>query len=67
MAIYLFIKNKKLTKENIEKEIERKFNLKIEDIKNNIVEKEFLRKYKEFYKKFEKEIIKNAAKQEKIN
>lgn len=67
IAIYLFTKNKKLTKENIEKEVGKKFNIKIEDLKNNIVEKDFLRKYKEFYKKFEKEIIKNAAKQEKLN
>ena len=67
IAIYLFTKNKKLTKENIEKEIEKKFNLKIEELKNNIVGKDFLRKYKNFYRKFEREIIKNAAKQEKFN
>jgi ribosomal protein L23 len=67
IAIYLFTKNKKLTKKNIENEIERRFDIKIEDLKSNIVKKDFLRRYKEFYKKFEKKIIKNATKQERSN
>ncbi|MBU2639797.1 MAG: hypothetical protein KKG75_03800 [Nanoarchaeota archaeon] len=67
IAIYLFVKQKHLSKENIEREIEEKFNIESEELKNNIIDEKFIKKYKKFYKKFEKEIIKNAAKQEKAN
>ena len=64
-AIALFIKSKYLSKESIDREIEKTFNLKVEDIKNNLVDRVFLKKYKKFYKKLMDGIIKNAAKQEK--
>ena len=64
MAIYLFIEDKKLFENNLNKEIGEKLNVKIEDLKNNLVDKNFLKRYKRFYIKLEKEIIKNAAKPE---
>lgn len=67
IAIYLFIKNKKISKTNIEKEIRKKLDIEIEDLKNNLIAKDFFRRYKNFYSKLEKELIENAAKQEKIN
>lgn len=63
IAIYSFIKNMKLSRKNIEKEIKEKFGIEIEDLKNNLINKDFLKKYKNFYLKLEKEIIKNATKQ----
>jgi hypothetical protein len=52
IAIYLFLKNKKVTKDEIVYEIEKQFNLNKEEIKeNNIEKKEFLKKYKEIYNK----------------
>lgn len=62
-AIYLFINNKKLSEDNLEKEMRKKLDIEIEDLKNNLINKNFLRKYKPFYLKLEKETIKNAAKQ----
>ena len=67
MTIYLFIKNKKLSNESVEREIRKKFNIEIEDLKNNILDKNFLKEYKNFYIKLENEIIKNASKKEQIN
>lgn len=64
IAIYLFINNKRLSEENLEKEIRKKLNIEIEDLKNNLINKNFLKKYNNFYLKLEKEVIKNAAKQE---
>ncbi|MBU2639455.1 MAG: hypothetical protein KKG75_01970 [Nanoarchaeota archaeon] len=67
MAIYLFLKSKNLSKKKIDEEIEKKFKIDIEDLRDNIVSKDFLRRYKNFYSKFENEIIKNAAKQKKAS
>ncbi len=63
MTIYLFIKNQQLSKGNVEKEMIKKFNIEIDEFKNNLINKEkFLKKYKNLYFKLEKEIIKNASK-----
>lgn len=52
IAILLFIQNKKLTKKIVEDTIEKTFNIKIEKIKYNLIEKStFIKKYKEVYKK----------------
>ena len=67
MAIYLFTRNILLSKKRIDVEIERKFNIEVNNLKYNLVDNKFLKKYKDFYFKFEKEIIKNAAEQEKAN
>src|SRR3989344_4574611 len=67
IAIYLFTQNKKLTKKTVEQEIEKKFNIEIDDLNKNIVSKDFLKRYKSFYNNFENKIIKNAAKQEKAD
>ncbi len=67
MAIYLFTRNISLSKKRIDGEIERKFDIEIDNLKCNLVDDNFLKKYKTFYYKFEKELIKNAAEQEKTN
>ena len=52
IAILLFIQNEKLTKKLVEDSIEKTFNIKIEKIKYNLIEKsEFIKRYKEIYKK----------------
>ncbi|MBI2003877.1 hypothetical protein HYS72_00230 [Candidatus Pacearchaeota archaeon] len=67
MAIYLFIKNKILSENNIEKEIRKNLYMEIEDIKKNLIKEDFVKKYKNFYYQLEKEIIKNASKQEQAD
>ncbi|MEK6823782.1 MAG: nucleotidyltransferase domain-containing protein [Nanoarchaeota archaeon] len=64
IAIYLFIENKTLSEENIEREIRKKLSIEVGDLKNNLINKNFFKKYKNFYLKLEKETIKNATKQE---
>lgn len=52
VAISLFIRNMKLSKETVNKNIEEIFGIKIKDIKNNLLEKDkFIGKYKEIYNK----------------
>ena len=65
IAIDLFVKKIHLSKNKINNEIERRFNVKIEDLKNNTVDNNFFRKYKTFYKKFENELIENATQNRK--
>lgn len=69
IAISEFIKNRKITKENVDNKIKKFFNVKIEDLKNNLIEdkKEFIKKYKAIYKKTFNIImdgVKNSSKQE---
>lgn len=50
IAIKLFIENKKLSKDIADKNIEKEFNIKISDIKENTLEKkEFIKKYSSLY------------------
>ena len=52
VSILLFIQNKKLDKEIINKEIGRAFNIKINDLKRNLINKQnFIKKYKEIFNK----------------
>ena len=52
IAIFLFIKSNKLSKEAVNKSMEEIFGVKIIDIKNNLLEKdEFVGRYKEIYNK----------------
>ena len=52
ISILLFIQGKKLDKGIINKEIERVFNMKINELKNNLMNKEnFLKIYKEIFNK----------------
>ena len=67
ISIYLFVKNKALSIESIEKEIKKHLGVEIYDLKNNLTDSYFFKKYKKFYTKLEEEIIKNTAKQEKVN
>ncbi|MBI4140420.1 hypothetical protein HY485_01140 [Candidatus Woesearchaeota archaeon] len=68
VAIYLFLKEKKTSKEQIDTEIKQLFNLKnIEEIKQNMLDKNnFIKKYKEIYNDCFNQILKgiqNASKQ----
>lgn len=51
VSILMFIQNKKLSKEIVEKEIEKLFDIKINDLKGNIIEESFILKYKEIFNK----------------
>lgn len=61
-AILLYLKNKRINKESIDKEIKTIFNLKnIEEIKQNMLNKgRFLRKYKIIYKNIFDRIMKGV-------
>ena len=61
VAIHLFLKNKKVSNELVDREIIRLFELKeINEIKQNMLDKnEFLRKYKSFYERTFNEIMRN--------
>jgi len=71
VAISLFLQNKKIDKEKVDKEIIRIFDLRdINDIKQNILDKNnFLKNYKNVYKKTFDMVMEsiNGPKQEKIN
>lgn len=59
-SILRFIQNMKLSKEAVNKDIEEAFNIKIKEIKENILEKkDFIKKYKEIYDKTFKQIMEN--------
>lgn len=69
IAISEFIKERIITKENVDNKLEKIFNVKIKDLKNNLIEdkKEFIKKYKQIYNKTFNEIMegfKNSSKQE---
>ena len=52
ISILLFIQGKKLNKEMVNKEIERIFNTKIKELKNNLIDKEnFLKVYTKIFNK----------------
>lgn len=62
IAIYLFMQNRKISQENVDHEIEKIFELKIDKIKQNMLSKKiFLNKYKSTYNLIFHEIL------EKIN
>jgi len=66
ISIMQFLNKDKITKEKVDKEIEKTFNIKIQDLKHNILNKEkFLKKYKKLYEKTFNKImkgIKNGSK-----
>lgn len=52
ISILLFIQNKKLSRETVNREIEKIFGIKLEELKENLLSKqEFMKKYKEIYNK----------------
>jgi hypothetical protein len=52
LSILLFVNNKKLSKDNVNKEIEKLLNISIKELKENLIDKqEFIKKYKEIYTK----------------
>lgn len=62
ISILMFYKNKVISVEKVNKEIENLFSIKVQDIKNNLANN-ILEKYKSIYNKLSKEIIENASKQ----
>ncbi|MBI3623702.1 hypothetical protein HY212_06520 [Candidatus Pacearchaeota archaeon] len=68
VAIYLFLENKKISKDSIEKEIKTAFQLDVEKIRQNLIDKEgFIKKYKSMYNEVSNKIfegVKNGSKQE---
>ena len=69
VAISLYLNNKKVTKESVDREIKKQL-ADPEKIKQNLLDKDFLKKYKSLYNKtFEKILkgIENASKQKKTN
>ncbi len=60
ISILLFLQNKKITKEIVDKETEQLFKIKVERIKQNILEKDkFLKKYKTLYNEIFNKIMEN--------
>lgn len=60
MAILLFIQNKKLSKESVNDNIEKVFGIKIDEIKQNLIEKDkFIKKYSKIYNKTFNTIMEN--------
>jgi len=69
VAIYLFLENKKITQESVSREIKKQL-ADPGKIKQNLLDKNFLKKYKALYDKTFQKILKgieNAPKQEKTN
>jgi len=62
IAISQFLKNKKITKESIDKKIKTLFNITTKEIKQNLLEKNtFLKKYKNLHNQTFNKIMKNIA------
>lgn len=59
IAIMLFIKHKKVSQEQVNKEIKSLFNLDVMQIKKNLLGKDFLNKYKKIYNEIFNLIMKN--------
>jgi len=58
LAVSLFLENKKINNENLEKEINNIFDIKSEKIKQNLLEKNsFLKDYKKYYNKIFNKIM----------
>ena len=58
IAIKLFIEGKKLNNKDLENKIKNLFNIKIREIKENMLnKKDFLRKYKKMYKETQNKIF----------
>ena len=65
LSIRLFMENKKLSNEIINKEIKTEFNLSVNKIKENMINRDFLPKYKKIYNNILDKImegIKNGSK-----
>lgn len=65
ISILFFIKNKKVSQEQVNKEIEKLFNISIEKIKKNLLSKDFIIKYKKIYSETFNFIMKEAKNEQK--
>ncbi len=65
ISILIFIEGKKLTKEVVNNEIENLFDKSIDDIKYNLLNKDFLSKFKKIYNKTLNLILENIKKERK--
>jgi hypothetical protein len=63
VSILLFIQGKKLSKEIVNTEIEKQFNIKISDLKGNLIENSFMKKYEEIFNKTFNLIMNNINKE----
>lgn len=64
ICILLFIQNKKISKDSIEKEIKNIFGIKTSDINDNKLKRDFIKKYKEIYNSTFNLILKGLGKNE---
>jgi hypothetical protein len=64
ISILLFVQGKKLSKETVNAEIERQFNIKIDELKSNLIEKGFIEKYEKIFNKTFSLILNNIKKKE---
>ncbi len=63
IAIFLYLQHKRINKKIVDREIERLFDISIEEIRKNILKKDvFLRKYKSMYKKIFNRIMESIEK-----
>ena len=67
ISILLFIQGKKLSKEIVNANIEKQFNIKISELKGNLIERGFIRKYKEIFNKTFSLILDNIKTEDKIS
>lgn len=67
VVIYLFLENKEISRDSIEKEIKVTFSLDVDKIRQNLINKEdFIKKYKSMYNEVSRKIlegVKNGSKQ----
>lgn len=61
VSILLFIEGKMLSKDIVDKEIEKIFKIKVKEIKNNMVGKNFLGRYKKVYNHIFSKIMENVG------
>ena len=60
ISLFLYADGKKVSKETVDAEIKKIFNISVEKIKDNMVGNSFLRKYKEIYNKAFIKIVKSV-------
>jgi|SRR3989344_1271892 len=60
ISLFLYADGKKVSKETVDAEIKKIFNISVEKIKDNMVGNSFLRKYKEIYNKAFSKIVKSV-------
>ena len=65
VSILLFVKHKKLSREIVNRKIEKLLKIKINELKENMVNNEFLKRYKEVYNKTFDILMRNIKHEQK--